>query len=112
MAKEVGSGSKQPNEITYDLYDRLMLRWDKEKWPDVLPDSSVGLTVAKVSRGNTAHHDLLFYRFSHHDSPVARITNSGELMTMITYELGRASTRFRITETDIQGRLKELLKNH
>lgn len=110
MAKEVVAAVKEPNEVTYDLYDELMLRMDAEKWPDVIPATSAELTVAKVYRTGTAHHDLLFYRFAHHDSPIARITHSGDSMTMLTYEMGRSGNRFRITETDIQERLKELLQ--
>lgn len=111
MAKEVSSGIKEPNAITYDLYDELMLRMDKEKGADVFPDSAVGLTVVKVTKPSTAHHDLLFYRFAHHESPVACITRNGESMILMTYELGRAGTRFSIKEADIQERLKELLKS-
>lgn len=111
MAKEVSSGIKEPHASTYDLYDRLMRRMDAEKWPDVLSDGTLGLTVVKINKPGTVHHDLLFYRFAHHESPVACITRNGESMIMITYELGQARTRFSIKEIDIQERLKELLKN-
>ena len=112
MAKEVGTSITEPNEVTYDLKDRYMLLIDSKKLPDVFPDKSLGLTVAKVHRPSTQHHDLVFYRFDHHEAPVARITHQGDSMTTITYELGRAGTRFSIKETDIQERLKELLAQH
>lgn len=111
MAKEVVTGVKEPNHVTFDLYHTLMIRMAGEKWPDVLIDSSAGLTLAKVARPDTAKHDLLFYRFAHHEAPVARITNAGTSMTLITYEIGRAGTRFRITEADIQEKLKEVLNS-
>lgn len=111
MGKEVGSRSKEPNEVTYGLYDQFMLAKAKDgkySRPDVYPDSSLGLTAAVVHRPTTQHYDLLFYRFDHMETPVARITHHGESMTLVTYEIGKFS-RFSISEQDIQEKLKEML---
>jgi hypothetical protein len=115
MGKEVSSLVKEPDEVTYDLYDQFMLAKAKDgkySRPDVYPDKSLGLTVAVVHRPATMHYDLLFYRFDHMDTPVARITNQGDSMTLVTYQIGKFSrSRFSITEQDIQEKLKEMINS-
>lgn len=110
MLKELNSRAKTPNETTYDLYDELMLLANTQELPHVYPDNSLGLTVATVHRPVTQHHDLLFYRFDHYELPVARITHKGERMEMLTYGIGHSSTRYTISETDVQDKLKVLLE--
>ncbi|MNM18513.1 hypothetical protein D3C81_288060 [compost metagenome] len=109
MGKEVGRRIKEPHAVTYDLYDKVMLDSHERKLPEVFPDTSLGLTVATVRRPATQHHDLLFYRFGHMETPVGMITHGGDSMTLLTYEINRVGTRFNITEEDVQERLKEML---
>lgn len=110
MGKEVNLLTKEPNAVTYELYDKLMLSdIGRANGMKVYPADSLDLTVATVPRPTTHHHDLLFYRFAHMEAPVARITHKGESMQLMTYEIGRIGSRFNISEQDIQERLKQLL---